>query len=151
MKKITLLFLALLSLNLTFSQGSTCATASAFCAGGSTLTFPNNTNVLSVGSPGCLGSAPNPAWFYFQIGTSGNLNFTLTQGSNAPNYNNQDVDFICWGPFPSPQCTGLYDYPDGNTSIPSNIVACSYSNAATENFSIPGALAGVVAWVGGRV
>ena len=128
-----------------YSQSSTCAGALPFCASGSTYTFPNVTGIPSSGSPGCLGSTPNPAvWFSFQIAQSGNLNFLLTQGNNAPNYNNLDVDFICWGPFPAPQCAGLYDFPDGNTSIPNNIVACSYSPSAVENFSIPGAVAGQV-------
>src|SRR5574343_1830857 len=140
MKKIIQLLL-LLIVGISYSQSPTCAGASAICSG-SVAPFPNTTGVASIGSPGCLGSAPNPAWFYFQIGTSGNLNFTLTQGSNAPNYNNQDVDFICWGPFPSPQCMGLYDYPDGNTSIINNIVSCSYSAAATEYPSITNAVAG---------
>src|SRR6478672_3084553 len=126
MKKIYFLSLILTFFSFqAFSQSANCPGALPFCAGGSTYTFPNTTGSASVGSPGCLGSAPNPAWFYFQISISGNLNFTLTQGNNAPNYNNQDVDFIVWGPFSGAQCTGLYDFPDGNTSFPNNIVACS--------------------------
>ncbi|MFT7250759.1 MAG: hypothetical protein ACI9FW_000473, partial [Flavobacterium sp.] len=144
MKKIYLLF-AIFCLNFSFAQSPTCDSASAFCAGGSTLTFANTTGVLpGLGGIGCLGTAPNPAWFYMTISQSGNLDFLLTQGSNAPNYNNQDVDFVLWGPFTAPNCTDLYDYPVGNTSIPNNIIDCSYSGSATENMDIPGAIAGQV-------
>ena len=128
----------------TYCQSTTCATAAPFCAGGSTFTFSNTTGSPSIGSPDCLGSAPNPAWFYFQISVSGTINFLITQGNNAPNYNNLDVDFICWGPFPAPGCGSLYDVPDGNTGIPDNVVGCSYSSNPTETFTIPAAVAGQV-------
>ena len=80
MKKRYFLFLILFSvffINNVFSQGSTCSAAQPFCAG-SNLTFANTTGVPSTGSPGCLGSIPNPAWFFLQIGNGGNLNFTIS-------------------------------------------------------------------------
>jgi len=145
MKKIYLvLFSLILMSSAAYSQSATCATAAPFCAGGATFTFPNTTGVPSLGSPGCLGSAPNPAWFYMQISISGNISFFMSQGNNPPAYDNLDVDFICWGPFPTPTCNGLYDFPDGNTSIPNNVVGCSYSGNATESFTIPGAIAGQI-------
>jgi len=143
MKKIYIL-ITIFCLNFVYAQSPTCATASAFCAGGSTLTFGNSTNVPSVGTIGCLSTTPNPAWFYMTVSQSGTLNFLLTQGSNAPNYNNQDVDFIVWGPFNAPNCTDLYGFPVGNTSVPNNVVDCSYSGSATENVDITGAIAGQV-------
>ncbi|WMW77256.1 PKD-like domain-containing protein [Flavobacterium sp. 20NA77.7] len=140
MKKISQIIFVLFVINLSFSQSSpTCAGANPICSGG-VAPFPNTTGAASLGSPGCLGSAPNPAWFYFQIGTPGNLDILLHQGSNAPNYNNQDVDFICWGPFSSPQCTGLYDFP--STTIANNIVDCSYSGNATETINVTNAQTG---------
>ncbi|HLP63146.1 MAG TPA: hypothetical protein VK161_01460, partial [Flavobacterium sp.] len=130
-----------------YSQSAVCNGAEPVCGGGG-FSYTNSTGQASIGSPDCLGSAPNPAWFYFQVSQSGPINIMLNQGNNAPNYNNQDVDFICWGPFTSTNatvnCNNLYDFPDGNTSIPDNVVACSYSAAAVENFSIPNALAGQV-------
>ena len=127
-----------------YSQGITCAGALPFCAGGTTYTFPNTSGAGSAGNGiGCLGSAPNPAWFYFQISISGNLNFTLTQGNNAA-LNNLDVDFIAWGPFSAPECVNLYDFPNNNTAIPNNIVACSFSPSPTEIFSIPNVIAGQI-------
>jgi len=104
MKKIYLLFLLinLFSINTAFSQGSTCATAQPFCAGGSALTFPNTTGVPSPGNLSCLGSTPNPAWFYLQIEDPGTLIFLIQQFDlgGTP----RDVDFIAWGPFPSTTC-----------------------------------------------
>src|SRR5574343_469160 len=140
MKKIIQLFL-LLIVGISYSQSPTCAGASAICSG-SVAPFPNTTGVASIGSPGCLGSAPNPAWFYFQVGLSGNLEFTLNQGDNAPLYNNQDVDFILCGPFNAPNCTDLFDFNAGATV--NNIVDCSFSGAAIETVSVPGAVAGQI-------
>src|SRR5690606_5671154 len=123
MKK-TLLYLLLFLSFYSFSQSPTCENASAICSG-NVAPFPNTTGVPSFGGPGCLGTAPNPAWFFFQVGQSGDLVFQLNQGNNAPNYNNQDVDFILWGPFTGPNCTDLFDYSPGATE--NNIVDCSYS------------------------
>ena len=145
MKKIYLLLFSLILMSsAAYSQSATCASAAPFCAGGSTFTFANTTGVISTSSPGCLGSAPNPAWFYMQISVAGNIAFFMSQGNNPPAYDNLDVDFICWGPFPAPTCNGLFDFPDGNTSIPNNIVGCSFSGAPTESFTIPNALVGQI-------
>ncbi|MGV3460847.1 MAG: hypothetical protein ACO1N9_10385, partial [Flavobacterium sp.] len=113
-----------------------------FCAGGSTLTFSNTTNSPAAGpaeaaSYGCLATRPNPAWFYMQVGDSGNLSFTMSQTSNATG-NGIDVDFIAWGPFPGPP--PIFGPLNLN---PGTQVGCSYSTAATESFSIPNAQAGM--------
>ena len=111
MKKY-ILYLFLIYSGFVFSQSPNCAGASAICSG-SVAPFPNTVGEPSFGTPGCLGFSPNPAWFYFQIGLSGNLEFTINQGNNAPNYNNQDVDFIVWGPFNSaPNCNDLFDWSE---------------------------------------
>jgi len=44
---------------------------------------------------GELGSAPNPAWFYFKVKDAGTLN--IAQNNSA----SQDVDGAFWGPFDS--------------------------------------------------
>ena len=67
----------------------------------------------------------------------------MTQGNNAA-LNNLDVDFIAWGPFSAPECVNLYDFPNNNTAIPNNIVACSFSPSPTEIFSIPNVIAGQI-------
>jgi len=104
-----------------------------FCAGGTSGgTFPASTDQPDAETGpnyGCLGSEPNPAWYYLQISQSGNLDI-LIQG-NA----NQDVDFICWGPFSS--LAGIC-----NSLTATNIIDCSYSSSPTETCNIVNAIAG---------
>ena len=118
-----------------------CDSAQTTCGDGSVIN--NQIGVPSYGSIGCLATTPNPFWFTIEIETSGPITFTLSQTSTG----NSDVDFIIWGPFTDAQinttaCNNLYDYPDGNTAIPNNIIDCSYSAAATEFIDIPNAIAG---------
>jgi gliding motility-associated-like protein len=122
----------------TFVLVTTCNDALPFC--GSTPPYTNTTNIPSLGSPGCLGSTPNPAWYVVQIENSGPITFTLSQATTSGTP--IDVDFIVWGPLTAPACTGLYDFPDGNTSFPTNIVDCSYSASALEFIDIPNAISG---------
>ena len=74
-----------------------CGTAQPFCTG-TNYTFPASTNT---GSPtganfGCLGTQPNPAFYFMEIDNPGNITLSL---SSAPA---NDIDFICWGPFTNP-------------------------------------------------
>ena len=113
-----------------------CAAASAFCAGSSGLNFPSVTGVASVGSYSCLFTQPNPSWYFLQISQSGPVTFRISQ-TTGPNGTGAgiDVDFIAWGPFVTPTC--------GASNLnASTQVGCSYSANATENFSIPNAIAG---------
>ena len=139
MKRIYLLLVLfnLISYNV-YSQGSTCAGALPFCAGGSALTFPNTTNVPQTGAISCLITTPNPAWFYLQISVAGTLNFTISQVTNGGNP--IDVDFIAWGPFTAPTCAP--NLPP--SSILPNPGGCSYSTAATETMIINNAQVGQV-------
>lgn len=95
---------------------------------------------------GCLGTSPNPSWFYLEISDPGDIIMELS----APT----DIDFIIWGPYPNlatAQATcgshqnivpnisgcgflGLFDCSQG----------CSYSGAATETPGIPNAQVGEV-------
>ena len=131
----------LLSFSFSFGQSSTCANAAAMCSGNQGP-FNNTTGVPSFGSLGCLGSTPNPAWFYMQVGTSGNIDFQLSQ-IRTSNGLGIDVDFILWGPFNSLSgiCNNLALYSPGYTGA-NNVVACSYSAAPIENFTIPSAVSG---------
>jgi subtilisin-like proprotein convertase family protein len=117
------------------NQNSSCNLADPFCAG-ATTNLCNTTNVPSLGSGGiygCLGSTPNPAFYFMNVGTSGPLNLQISQTSNAGTP--IDVDYVAWGPFASQaaMCSGL---------TAGNIVGCSFSISAVENLSIPGAVAG---------
>ncbi|MCL9769911.1 hypothetical protein NAT47_05730, partial [Flavobacterium sp. HXWNR69] len=142
MKKLLILsFLLLSGLSNLFAQSSTCANAQAMCSGNQGP-FNNTTSVPSFGNLGCLGSTPNPAWFYLQVGTSGNIDMTLSQIRNS-NGNPIDVDFILWGPFNSLTniCNNLSLYSPGYSG-PNNVVDCSYSASATETVNIPNAVVG---------
>ncbi|WP_396150239.1 T9SS type A sorting domain-containing protein [Flavobacterium sp.] len=94
-----------------------------------TINFPNS------GASGCLGTTPNPNWFYIPISAPGTINLSINQGNNAPSFNNQDVDYIIYGPFTSGTSSC-------NLVGPNNIVSCSYSASASENAVIPNAQAG---------
>lgn len=109
-----------------------CATANGFCTG-TNYNFPNNTGVSSLGGGGiygCLGSTPNPIWYYMQIDQPGNMTINISQTSG-------DIDFVLWGPFSS--------LASGCSSLSaSNIVSCSYSTAANETATINNAQSGQV-------
>ena len=90
----------------------------------------------------CLGSQPNPSWFFLEIATAGDLDLEIVQNTQFdengnPIGNALDVDFIAWGPFtdPTEACTDLN---------PATSVDCSFSAAAVENFTIPNAQVGEV-------
>src|ERR1043166_5423418 len=116
-----------------------CAHPTPFCTG-QTMQFPAQTGT-SVAQPGpnygCLGSQPNPTWFYFQIQQGGPMVITMA----APN----DIDFICWGPFPNlNQCgnlTAQTQVPGSGYTNP-NSNGCSYSGTATETVTIQNAVPG---------
>ncbi|MBK6521148.1 MAG: hypothetical protein IPG08_01795 [Sphingobacteriaceae bacterium] len=83
MKKIlSILALCFVFLFTTNAQTS-CANAQPFCAGGTSGgTFPATVNgPAAENGPnyGCLGTQPNPAWYFLQISQSGNLDI-LIQG-----------------------------------------------------------------------
>lgn len=73
---------------------------------------------------GCLGSYPNPAWFYCKALTPGNLTLNITNSANI------DIDYICWGPFTSASAGCL-------SGLTGAAVDCSYSSSSNETCSIP--------------
>ncbi len=137
----------------------TCNGAEVACSS-NIYTFPAGTTgtapppVLGYPNYGCLGSEPCPAYFYMQVGVAGSIVISIQQS------NNNDVDFICWGPFTSltdgcafgltgtcnvptqPGCCNnnspgcLLFYPRGN------ITDCSYSPNSTETCHILNAQVG---------
>src|SRR5680860_55053 len=128
-----------------FSQGDRCASIQPFCSGTTEYVFPNsnpgNSSVpFAESGPGysCLETQSYPAWFYLQIGSSGTLNFEISQSVNPDGSGGTlDVDFIAWGPFTAE------DNLCSKASLSSrNIVGCSYSIDATENFDITNAREG---------
>ena len=143
--------------------------ANAFCASenlNATIIFDNvydDMNVPEYGEVACLGSTPNPVWYYLQVDTPGDLNFLLVQNTDfdditgAPLGMGLDVDFVAYGPFTSlneacdqielvdcPECPNNTWDPDFYPYTGTNIVDCSYDAAFTENFTIPDAQTGQI-------
>src|SRR5690606_32349505 len=111
------------------------------------ILFPNVSGQGNVyGSLSCLGSTPNPVWYYLTVAETGPLNFQIIQNTQFDANGNAtgtglDVDFIAWGPFDSmSQACSQIDL-DNPTQFQ---IACSYSAAAIENFSIPNAQQGQI-------
>jgi len=101
--------------------GIPCPEAVALCAN-NPLTYPNTTNILSLGSFGCLGTSPNASFYFIEVTQPGILSYTISQTSG-------DVDYALWGPFPNRS--------NGCESIPNPApVQCSYSTAASETFTL---------------
>lgn len=152
MKKIFLLAIILGFTLKIYAQGSLCNSATPFCAGSSLFTFPAGVSAgTGQAGPnyGCLGSTPNPAWYYMQVAQSGDINFEI---HTVPQH---DVDFICWGPFASytdpcvAQLTGSTPpLPSHHASgagggFPSlNTIDCSYNASWQEWCYIPNGIAG---------
>ncbi|WP_452225830.1 T9SS type B sorting domain-containing protein [Lacinutrix cladophorae] len=141
-KKYLFPFLFVLPFTFCFGQqsggASTCNIAEPICSS-SELTFLNTSNgsVAEIGPDyGCLSTQPNPAWFFLQIGNSGNIYLNIYQTNDLLGTPNLDVDFIIYGPF--------LDVLDAcNSGLSSaNIVDCSYSPSGIENAEIEGAVSG---------
>lgn len=160
--KIVLLTTTMLvfGINFTFGQGIPgvpgidCNNASPFCSDNSQYSFPSGVNSGNFGSSiGCLGSAPNPAWYVMQVGQSGRINIHL---KTVPQ---EDIDFACWGPFTSAtsecgqlltNCNGCLSHSSINGPNPSdfggypfgNLIDCSFSDLEEEYVHIPNAISG---------
>lgn len=115
----------------------TCSAANSLCSslGQPFLNTFQGITAEAGNNYGCLGSQPNPTWFYLPVSQAGNLSFLIEQSSNI-NFPtaNLDVDYICYGPFSSPSA--------GCNAPLTSIVGCSYSSASVETVNIPNALPG---------
>ena len=141
-----------------------CQGSQPFCAPdvGEALIFPNVDDSSdaeadpNLSNYGCLGTQPNPVWYFLQVEDSGELIFEIVQNTQFDDNGNPtgtplDVDFMAWGPFDDTDycndldsCTACNsntfddDYPYGN------VVDCSYSAAPVETFTIPNAQEGEI-------
>jgi hypothetical protein len=122
---------------------SFCDGALPFCAGlEGGITYPASINSQSEFEGGicCLGSTPNPAWYYMRVEEAGSIDILISSGF--------DVDFMCWGPFYQYQiqngvCDLVLDPEQDCISQGSSIyVDCSYSGSSTEICNIPNAQVG---------
>ncbi|MCF8319709.1 MAG: T9SS type A sorting domain-containing protein [Flavobacterium sp.] len=90
-------------------------------------------------SYGCLGTRPNPTWFYLPISRAGNINLMIQQSTDISFVNTAgslDVDYICYGPFTNPTT------PCNGQLTADKIVSCSFSASANEYPVIPNAQPG---------
>ncbi len=114
-----------------------CNSATQFCNDNST-TFPSLTGVPSLGGNGiygCLGSTPNPSWYYVTVQSPGSLSITISQTSSSGGA--IDADAIMWGPFS--------DLATGCASLSTtNDVDCSFSTSNTETMDAANVLPGEV-------
>lgn len=135
MKKIffTVAILFCVAHSVIFAQGSDCATASPFCTAAGTATFPASQNTTAPVGPNydCLGTQPNPAWYYLQVATSGPITLNMSNSASV------DIDFIIWGPFTSSSAACA-------SGLTGASVDCSYSASAIETGVIPSAVVGEV-------
>lgn len=129
MRYFITLLVFLLSGYLVKSQNSLCSGATLFCPN-PTVTYPAGVNTGS-GESGpnynCLGSQPNPAWYYLNVALGGSIQI----GINGL----YDVDFICYGPFTS--LTGACSNLTASTTV-----GCSYSGSNSETLTINSCSAG---------
>jgi len=114
----------------------TCSQANSLCNSLGNP-FANTIASPSSGSSNCLGSTPNPTWFYLPVSSAGNINLMIQQ-STMINFasNNLDVDYIIYGPYTNPVT------PCNSGTLLNNVVACSFSAAAVEYPIIPNAQPG---------
>ena len=114
----------------------TCSQANSLC-NSLGVPFANTVASPSSGSANCLGSTPNPTWFYLPVSGAGNISLMIQQ-STTINFtsNNLDVDYIVYGPFTNPVT------PCSSGTLLGSVVACSYSAAPVEYPVIPNAQPG---------
>lgn len=131
-----------------------CEDANPFCSD-LVYNFPTTVDAAdAVVGPdyGCLGSQPNPVWYFLQIDANGDLEIEIASDCG-------DVDYAAWGPFPAVTCDNsdlttsgnfMYEFVGASTdwevdafSAPSgNMVDCSYDIDAIEYLSIPNGVIG---------
>ena len=132
MRFLTLIFLVFFAQAIVLSQGNNCANADPFCTqAGASFPASVNTTAQSGANYGCLIDQPNPAWYYLQIGTSGNITIGLT--NNAGGGSAVDIDFALWGPFTS---------ATGGCLPTANPIDCSFDPQANETVQINNAVVG---------
>ncbi len=117
-----------------------CDEALPFCtdvAGGITFSASTGTQSEFGGGISCLGSTPNPAWYFIKVQNTGPIDLQINSGF--------DVDYICWGPFSQTQwdsgvCSFVLDPVWAADAT--NVIDCSYSGSATENCNLSNAQSG---------
>ena len=109
------------------AQNNLCYNSDPFCTDNGLYEFPAGVNA-GTGEPGpyysCLGTQPNPAWYYMKILEPGDMDIYMYSTPQV------DIDFCCWGPFADP----FSPCPAGLTR--QKVVSCSYSTHWDETCTI---------------
>ncbi len=138
----------------TAPSNAVCDGANPFCADSGALQFPNMSDGCVDDAPAvitansCLITAPNPTWYYLEIGVAGPIDLEIEQ-TTGPNGTGTglDVDYVIWGPFASIAAT-CADFTQGDCvadhDCSGNVVDCSYSPDPVETATIPNALVGQI-------
>ncbi len=107
-----------------------CSQANSLC-GALGIPFPNTHQGIHAepgNAYGCLGSTPNPTWFYLPVSNAGTINLTVEQNSSIDFTGTVlDVDYIVYGPFTNPVT------PCSTSFTQNDIMSCSYSVAGVEH------------------
>jgi hypothetical protein len=113
---------------------NTCRSQVPICELSEEVEFPLHTSNKRayMSSIGCMGSSPNPSWYYIHPSSNSPIDIQLNASS--------DIDFICWGPFTETQydqgvCELIMNPEWANNA--ENIIDCSYSSSSSENLLIP--------------
>ncbi|SHI42532.1 gliding motility-associated C-terminal domain-containing protein [Flavobacterium terrae] len=103
---------------------------------------PNPISGTATTTVGCLGSAPSPTFYFLTVQQDGNYTYFMEQSTN-PTFAtvDLDVDYVTWGPFTSVAQACASISVSNTRPAPQG---CSFSAAATETFTLNGALAGQV-------
>jgi PKD repeat protein len=115
-------------------RGDFCAESDPFCTD-DIITYPAGVN-SGFGEDGpfydclLLGDIKNPAWFHLKILVPGDIEITM---SSSPE---EDIDFICWGPFTDPYSA----CPNGLTE--NKVIDCSWSVSDVEVCDLTNTLQG---------
>ena len=117
----------------TMAQNNLCSSSDPFCTDNGLYEFPAGVNA-GTGEPGpyysCLGTQPNPAWYYMRILDPGDMDIYMYSTPQV------DIDFCCWGPYADP----FEPCPTGLTR--NKVVDCSYSTHWEETCEIRNAQTG---------
>ena len=133
-KIFLIIFLIFVISNALLAQNSLCESSLPFCTD-TVYNFPAGVNAGTAQAGAdytCLGTQPNPAWYYMEVLNSGPISIYM---SSTPQV---DIDFSLWGPFTNQTTPCVAQLTAGTT------VDCSYSTAWQETADIPNAQAGQI-------
>ncbi|CAA6803338.1 MAG: Unknown protein [uncultured Aureispira sp.] len=111
--------------------GSDCPQVQPICTDNTYCYTAGIGSTASAGNDyGCLGTQPNPSWYYFEISTAGDLIFDLAAVS--------DIDFAIWGPYAN---VAAANADCGSLPAPAD---CSFSTSPTEQVNLTSVAVGEI-------